>query len=248
MKSFQWEDCIDESLIYLIRAAVRLYFIEAHSYQTRSALVCTMQCTYVLYTASDAGQHLHCGNHFLVQVLKLGSSTKHIVQPLLQTVLLNPTKAVSLPYLELIALTKASYTTTKLYRFLEEQGILCDPANIIIATDSASALAMAKCPPSLLENRFSHLTSKICVQLLSVNLTPQECLYFHCQPTKKRLEGQLFISDICSKVDMSLTEDELVSSFPRQWEKAMSWLSQPVETWNHLTREPPPQSMCAKQN
>ena len=238
-KSFQWEDCIDATLIPLIRAAIRLYFTSAKSHQLRCALQNTMHCTYVLYSASDAGQHLHCGNHILVQIVQVGSITRHIVQPLLHTVLLNSAKVLSLPHLELIALTKASYTTTKLYRFLEDQGILIHPDNVIICTDSASALAMAKCPPTLLESRFAHLCSKICVQLLTINLTPHQCLYFHSQSTKRRSEGEPFISDVCSKIDLSLPEDELVTSLPRQWEEAMRWFGRPVTSWSHLVRNPP---------
>ena len=238
-KSFQWEDCIDDALIPLIRAAIRLYFTSAESHQLRCALQYTMHCTYVLYSASDAGQHLHCGNHILVQIVQVGSVTRHIVQPLLHTVLLNSAKVLSLPHLELIALTKASYTTTKLYRFLEDQGILIHPDNVIICTDSASALAMAKCPPTLLESRFAHLCSKICVQLLTINLTPHQCLYFHSQSTKRRSEGEPFISDVCSKVDLALSEDDLVASLPRQWEEAMRWFGRPVTSWSHLVRNPP---------
>ena len=237
-KPFQWEDSIDTSLHHLIRAAVRFYFVSAASRQERCALKHTMHCIFVLHSSSDSGGSLHCHNHHLIQILRIGEVTRNIVQPLCQYTLLNQSKIVSLPHLELIGLAKAVHATTKLFVFLKEQGILIHTNNILIASDSASALAMCKCPPPLLENRFAHVVSRICMQLLTINLTPHQCLYYHLQTGKNREGGEPYISDVCSKVNIDWTEDDLMMSFPRQWNEALQWMYRPPDTWAHILRNP----------
>ena len=220
---------MDKSLHVGVLAAVYMYFEECKIRQQRNTLQHSLDCTLVLICQSDAGGLLHATAHFLVQVMKVGSSTSTTVNFLCCYPLTNQNKILSLPYLELVALSKAIDTGARLLQSLDEIGLKVHAKNVYFCCDSKTSIQWASTPPSLLEKRVSHVVSKICLTLMALDKSPTEIL-FHDQ-TKQPLAA-----DYLTKIDLSLPFLEISKYLRDGWKRATEWMWRDPKEWSHLSR------------
>ena len=236
---WEWVDCVDEKLIYLIRAAVRLYFISVWERQQRCSLTFQLDVVHVLIGSSDAGAFMHTTSHFLVQISKIGDIKNQKVQNLSNAVFLNKANVLAIPFWETVGVCKSVTTTVRLFEHLNKTGLYCSVKNVMQLCDSATTVSMTRSPPCSLQPKYGHVISRICMLLMSIGATPEDNIFFFLQSNKKRSEGRKFVADTISKVDTSLSEDELVSHFPKEWRESIGWFSEPPESWDFITQNPP---------
>ena len=175
-----WEGYVDQSLHVGVLAAVYMYFEETKIKQLRNTLHHSLDCTILLLCQSDAGGLLHATAFFLVQVMRVGDKTSNTVNFLCCFPFTNQSKVLSLPYLELVALSKQIDTGARLSQSLHEMGLSVHPKNIFFCCDNKTSIQWATTPPSLLEKKVSHVVSKICLTMMALDKTPAEIL-FHDQ-------------------------------------------------------------------
>ena len=235
---WQWTTAVDKGLLFMIRAAVRLYFQCVTTRQIRCQLQFQLDVVHVLIGSSDAGNVMHSTAHHVVQISTVGNTAVHRVQNLATATYLNKVTALSVPYWEAIALAKSVATTCKLFQHLNKQGLLCNVANVLQLSDSAATVCMSKNPPSSLQPKYGHIFSRICLLLMSIGTTPQETIFFFLQDTKKREYGQKFVADVISKVGPNLTEDEIVTGFPKNWKESEEWMHKSILDWKHISKFP----------
>ena len=115
-----------------VLAAVHMYFEECKFKQERNTLTHTLDCTLLLICQSDSGELLHGHTHFLVQTTKIGPSTSNRMHFLCCYPLTNQAKILSLPYLELIALSKCIDTGARLHQSLDDIGLKVHPKILLL--------------------------------------------------------------------------------------------------------------------
>ena len=220
---------MDKSLHMGVLAAVHMYFEECKFKQERNTLTHTLDCTLLLICQSDSGELLHGHTHFLVQTTKIGSSTSNRVHFLCCYPLTNQAKILSLPYLELIAISKCIDTGARLLQSLDDIGLKVHAKNIYFCSDNKTSIQWASTPPSLLEKKVSHVVSKICLTLMSLDKSPTDIL-FHDQ-TKQPLAA-----DYLTKVDLSLPFLEISKYLRDGWKRATDWMGTDPKKWSHLSK------------
>ena len=236
---WDWSDCVDAKLIYLIKAAIRLYFISVWERQQRCCLSFQLDVIHILVGCSDSGALMHTTTHFLVQISKIGKIRTQKVQNLSNAVFLNKANVLAIPFWEAVGVCKSVTTTVRLFEHLNNCGLYCSVKNVIQLCDSATTVAMTRSPPCSLQPKYGHVMSRICMMLMSIGATPEDNIFFFLQSNRKRSEGRKFVADSISKVDTNLSEDEIVNSFPKEWEESIQWLSEPPEDWDFITKNPP---------
>ena len=141
----EWDGVVCSSLNVAVKAAVHMYFEECRLKQERNTLKHTLDCTLLLICQSDSGGLLHSHAHFLVQVTKIGSSTSNKVQFLCCFPLVNQAKILSLPYLELIAISKCIDTGARLLQALDDIGLKVHSKNVYFCSDNKSSIQCTMC-------------------------------------------------------------------------------------------------------
>ena len=237
-EKWDWNSSIPTDLLHYLRAAVRLYFLSANARYERCTVKHSMSAVNILIAAGDASGFLNSTCHFLVQITSIGNSKNQSVQLLSTGVYLSKASILSIVYYECIALCRAVAKSVDLYHLLNKIGLHIHPSNVIHLTDSSATCYMAKTPPPQLQKKYSHIVSKICLHLLSINTSPQESIFFFSQRNKKRETGELFVADVISKVPTNLSEDEIVETLPKLWTESVKWMQNPIESWSFITDFP----------
>ena len=242
---WEWNSPVPENYLYLARVAVILFFKASEEKQVRCALIFSLDTINVLVSMADAGKICHSNVCYIVQITTIGNTKTQKIQNLMNCCFLNKQQILSIPYHEMLSLVKATQNAINLFKHLNKEGIFVDIKNLILLTDSASTLTMCTAQPNQLESKFGHLASRITLMLMQLDGSPQENIYFFGQLNNKNnkkstiKKGEIFAADLLTKCDTDLTPDELCDSFPKAWGKAEQWLSQPPDTWGHVTKQPP---------
>ena len=106
-----------------------------------------------LVSMSDAGKYLHACSHYLVSAATIDGNYTSKTQILLQRPFLNKSGINSIPYQELTALSKVTKESVNILKQLAQLDIIILPEDVLILTDSTTAIVQAKNRPCLFSNR-----------------------------------------------------------------------------------------------
>ena len=218
-----WEDLVGGEVEKIIHKSIEWYFLAANQTFKRANLYQYQEAGHLLLSQSDAGGSVHAVMCFIISYVNINGIYRAKSQLLYAKPWVNNVGILSIPHLELLALSKSINITTLLHSWLEKLGISIQPCNILITTDSRVSLIQCRSRAALHTKKTGHLVAKIALKLLEGSLSPYYNLYFHDQK-------RLFHVDNLTKVPA----DTIQAAEMRL--RDHSWLNTNPKSWSHLTR------------
>ena len=229
-----WDDLVGEKVEKIILIAVEWYFLAVNKALMRTSVYNYQAAGRLLVIETDAGAANHGIMAFLVSFVYLNGHYSGRTQLLLAKPFVNHSSIKSVPYFELLSLSKATVLAVQYLTWLDSIGLTVQPCNTLLLCDSQTALIQGRGRAALFSHRVSHLVAKIALKLLQSKMCPFRNLYFF------RQESGLFHIDNLTK----LPKDSVERAEERL--RDHKWLNSNPSTWSFITRGPLPASQSQK--
>ena len=219
----KWDDMIPENAKRLFLLSTEYFFHICNSKFPRNNILSHEKVTFYLISMSDAGKYIHACSHYLISAATIDGKYTAKTQILMQRPFLNKTGINSIPYQELTALNKVTKEANNILKQLAQLDIVVLPQNVLILTDSTTAIVQAKNRPCLFSNRIGCLISKIKLNLFDANLSTSNIGFF-----QQKLES--FIVDNLTK---EFDNENLKTFELRETNlRTHKWMTKHPTTWN----------------
>ena len=174
----KWDDIIPDNAKRLFLLSTEYFFYICNNKYPRNNILNHEKVTYYLVSMSDAGKYIHASSHYLISAATIDGQYTAKTQILTQRPFLNKTGINSMPYHELTALNRATKECKNILTMLAQLDIVVLAENVLILTDSTTAIVQAKNRPSLFSNRIGCLISKIKLNLFDAKLSTSNIGFF----------------------------------------------------------------------
>ena len=219
----KWDDVIPETAKRLFLLGTEYFFYICNSRFPRKNILNHDNVKHYLVSMSDAGKYLHACSHYLVSAATIDGKYTSKTQILMQRPFLNKTNINSIPYQELTALSKVTKESVNILKQLAQLDIIILPEDVLILTDSTTAIVQAKNRPCLFSNRIGCLISKIKLNLFDAKLSTANIGFF-----QQKIKS--FIVDNLTKE----YDNESFKTFDQREAnlRTHTWLLENPSTWN----------------
>ena len=233
-ENWQWEERTNPVLWQGILAAVKILFQNFNEIQPKCNITWQLDSQLFCILMTDASATLRAHNIYMVQTLKIGKTSKNKIQNLSNKCFLGSAKNPSIPQAELLAMESGVDDLCNILEWSKEIGLMCHPNNVLICTDSTTAILQIRMPPAQLKVKIANIVARIIVNLTQYKLNPFLNIYHFAQ------DKQFFVPDLLSKINLLDSEKQICDHFDKGWNKATNWMEFQPHQWNNfLSRNPP---------
>ena len=226
-----WEQCICEKSKQQALLAVKIFFLTCQDRLPQGLKNHTAESQFILAGFADAGIHLHTAAVFLLNWCYIrGQYDCHVTRISLKCYINNP-KIRSIPFYELQALARLSQELLRMVHYLRQMNVQVHPKNILIFSDSTSAILQVRGRAANLSARAGSMSAKTQLTMHELQINAYENLFFYKQgdPNKP------FYADLYSKSLLHLNEQGLVEHMRSLTD--YRWLQEHPSQWTQVSRD-----------
>ena len=225
-----WETPLNELEVQSLNMAAKTFYILSNLKIKRNNLFFGPNVTYILIGSSDASERLHsCTIHLIsCRISECGKILQQKQMLLYSKAFSNPVQNKSIPICELSGMLRNLQKTCQIYTYLKRLGFSIPNTQILLLSDSQSAIIQVRNLPSNHSSRTAHIISKFQLLMTDHELDPYKNIFMFNQ----KLEP--FSPDFLTKKPSSFSDEsiKLIESKIRN----PTWMSRKPSSWTHLSR------------
>ena len=179
--TLSWESLLSQEQCAMALLGVELFYLRINTKVPRSEYFYHPQCKHILIGMSDASQIIHGHIFYLISGITI-QGTYHSKYTILSAKnYINKSNILSIPYFELFSCLKMIKALPQTLDWIKGMGIMVEPQNVYLATDSSTALIQIRSPANKFSSRVNHCIAAIHLVLDQLSLNSFENFYFFQQ-------------------------------------------------------------------